>query len=130
MRGMRQRNQFRKIFFSRPVFILFFVVAVMLVMPAFNAYKKSKHAVLRNNILKDEVSEMQKRKNELEANISQLRTDLGVEKEIRKKFPVKKPGEEFIVIINTENGEEVAQEYLQKQEEADSFFQKLLNLFK
>ncbi len=129
MREFRQRSQFRKIFFSRFVFLLLFVAATLLVAPAFNAYKKGKHAILRNDAIQEEVVEMEKRKSDLEASIGQLKTDSGIEKEIRKKFPVKKPGEEFVVIISTEDEEEILQENDQEQQEFNSFFQKLLNLF-
>ena len=47
----------------------------------------------------EEINELSARKDKLEANINRLNTEAGIEEELRRKFQIKKPGEEFIVII-------------------------------
>lgn len=102
MKEFQQRNKFKKIFLSRPVFALFLCVAVLLTISTFKMYKKANDAVQRNEIIENELLNLEKRRKELEANVNRLRTRSGIEEELRKRFQVKKPGEEYIILLEEE----------------------------
>lgn len=53
-----------------------------------------------NKTVEDEIKDMNLKKNNLEANIERLKTSVGQEEELRKKFQIKKPGEEVLVIVD------------------------------
>jgi len=126
MKEFEQRQLFRKIFFSRFVFILFLCASVFLCVSVFDIYQKSKRAVLKSEIVEDELYDLQNRKETLEANINRLETDIGIETELRKKFQIKKPGEKFIVFVDEEKEEELEANKIQKE----SFFKKIWELLK
>jgi len=100
MREFRERSYFRKIFFSRPVFLLLLCAVVFIGLSVFEAYKKSRVAILKNEEVTREMEELLRKKEGLESNINRLKVPEGIEKELREKFQLKKPGEEFVVIVD------------------------------
>ncbi len=53
-------------------------------------------------MVKKEVEDLKNRKSELEATVKRLQTEAGIEEEIRSKFPVQKPGENAVMIVEGE----------------------------
>ncbi len=127
MKEIRQRSRFRKMFFSLPVLLFFLAVCVFFSVSLLKIYKKSRNAVLSNESVIEEIGKIEKREKDLSASINQLRGGFGAEKELREKFNVKKPGEEFVVIIdNSKKGEEDTD----KEKKDQGFFKKVLELLK
>ncbi len=89
----------KKLFFNFLLAALL-IIAVVSIISTIKMYFKSRKAVLKNDIVKTETIELEIRKNELEKEVVRLRTESGIEKEIRKKFNVAKPGEEVLVIVD------------------------------
>ncbi len=54
---------------------------------------------MNQQAVKKETENLDLKKSELESVLKRLETPVGVEEEIRKKFQVKKPGEEALVIV-------------------------------
>jgi cell division protein FtsB len=126
MKEFQQRRYFRRIFFSRVVFVLFLCLAVLLGISLLGVYKKSRHADLRNKIIEEEVSNLVQRKQALDASLKQLENPLGVEEELRKRFQIKRPGEEYVVILD--RAVELPEDLSQKDKWA--FFEKILEFFR
>lgn len=81
---------------------------------------------MKNEATENELQDLQKRGDIMGANINRLKTDVGIEAELKKKFQIKKPGEKFIIFVDKE--EEISEEESKKQEEG--FFQKIWDLIK
>jgi|SRR3989344_2583538 len=96
------------------ILVVFFVATVRVSLESREIYKSRKE--------KEAVFDAEKRKNEeLTAQISEIQTETGKEKHFRKEFPVKKPGEDVVVIITPE------QELKPKKE--DNIIKNLFNRF-
>lgn len=117
----------RKFFFSRPAFAVFSVAAIFLAFSVFKVYKKSSQAVLKNAAVEKDIADTNKRKGELEANLQKLKTEQGVEEELRKKFQIKKQDEEFFVIIEKEPP---AGNENNNNQQGKVILEKVLNFFK
>lgn len=126
MREFRERSYLRKIFFSRVVFLLFVCATVLIGSSVFEAYKKSRVAVLKNEEVERDVEELIEKKEGLESNIKRLKAPAGIEAELREKFQVKKPGEEFVVIVE----EKTPGLETQGGGEKEGFLEKTLNFIK
>ncbi len=117
-------------FFWRKTFYLF-IVLILTVLSGLLVYSNWKiFQRLRASInfrqtaeinLKDETN----REAELSAKVAKLQTESGLEKEIRERFPVAKPGEEVIMIISDNNEATSVTASQQKM----SWWQKLFNRF-
>ena len=55
---------------------------------------------MKNEEVTREMEELLRKKEGLESNINRLKVPEGIEKELREKFQLKKPGEEFVVIVD------------------------------
>jgi len=120
MREFQEKRLFRKIFFSRPVFLLLSALLVLFSFSVFEIYKKHKHAKLLNQEAENEILVLEEKKLRLKAGINEVQTPEGTEEELRRKFQIKKPGEEYIVIIDNEPDESI-----QKNEKEKGFLKKL-----
>lgn len=103
MREYQEKRKLRKIFGSKIALVFLFCLSLFLIYSAFNVYKKSRHAVSKNNAIEKELADLERRKIELESEITRLKSDFGAEEEIRKKFNVVRPGEEVLVIMDKNN---------------------------
>jgi len=105
MEDFRTKKKIRKRLYSRGVFILLIVVTVLLLKGTWGAWDKQ--AESKENLKKVEGSllEARAREEKLGTSIEGLQTPQGLEKEIRGRFSVAKPGEEVILIVE-ENASE------------------------
>ena len=76
-------------------------------------------------IIEDKVTELEKSKEKLNSEIIKLKTEKGIEENIREKFGLAKEGEEMIVIIEDKNSEEA-----EKETDSEGFFSFFKNWFK
>ncbi|MFC1625320.1 hypothetical protein ACFL1O_00345 [Patescibacteria group bacterium] len=129
MREFQERRILRNIFFSRPVFVLFLCLVVLLAYSVFGVYKKSKYANFKNEIVEKEVSELKQRLEFIDANIGRLSTEAGMEEELRKKFQIKKPGEDYVVIL-APTPEGVGVPTSSETSVGKNLFEKFLNFFR
>jgi cell division protein FtsB len=106
MREFQDRKKMRKIFYSRKMVVLLFVISGLLVFSTTKVYFKSREAVSKSQETKKELDELNNRNAKLEEDVSRLQKESGVEQEIREKFNVQKPGERVLIIVekNGENG--------------------------
>ncbi len=68
-----------------------------------------------NKIIEEEIKELNLKKDDLETRVTRLQTSVGKEEELRKKFQIKKPGEEMLVIVEQEPAADSASAVEQKK---------------
>lgn len=103
MREFQERRFWRRIIFSKVSFAFLVGILVFLVYSAAKIYIRSREAREANNLIEQEIESLEAKKTELEASVNRLQTEAGAEGEIRSKFPVQKPGEQTVVIVEGEN---------------------------
>jgi cell division protein FtsB len=119
------KQEIKKSLFSNFLLVAVLIIAIILIISTIKVYFKSRKAVLKNDGVKTEITELETRKKELEKDVVRLRTESGIEEEIRKKFNVAKPGEEVLVFVdkNTESGK------INSGKEKSGFFLNLPDFF-
>jgi cell division protein FtsB len=103
MREFQERRVLRRIVFSGFSFVFLASILAFLVYSTAKIYIRSRNAQEANNLIEQEIEFLKAEKAELEASVKRLQTETGAEEEIRSKFPVQKPGEKTVVIIEEEN---------------------------
>lgn len=78
------------------VFIAFFAG------PVWGVYEKERAVRAEERETRKELETLLARKAFLEAEVERLKSERGIEEEVRTKFPVSKPGEDVIVIVDEE----------------------------
>lgn len=102
MKQFEERRKLKRILFSRPVFFLLLILALSITPSLYKIYKKSRQAVLISNQIEEEMKLVEGRKGKLEASVEEIKTEAGQEKELRKKFQVKRVGEDYVVLLGEE----------------------------
>ncbi|OGZ04487.1 MAG: hypothetical protein A2648_01445 [Candidatus Lloydbacteria bacterium RIFCSPHIGHO2_01_FULL_41_20] len=121
------RKEIRKILYSPVLLIILLIALVFLSRATYSLWQKNSNAKDTVFLLEKEREALGMKQNNLEARVSALKTDKGVEEAIREKFKVAKEGEGVVVVVD------------QKEEVGDmgagagglsGFLNQFLNLFK
>lgn len=103
MKEFQERRFLRKIIFSGFTFVFLLVVLAFVFYSTAKIYFRNREAGYVNEMISKEVEGVGVKKRDLSATISRLESPEGEEEEIRKRFPVQKPGEKSVIIIEEEN---------------------------
>lgn len=109
MREFKKKNQYS--FWHSP--IILGVLFCILVIFSFNVIKliEKERLTSRNKIIElNKIEELKQREASLNSDIEKLGTDNGIEDTIRNKFPVAKPGEKVVSIVDEEEKKPIIEE--------------------
>ena len=67
---------------------------------AWNTHQKAQIARSERDIAERAFTEMESRSSELQASLIRLKSDRGIEEEVRQKYTVARPGEEVVIIVD------------------------------
>jgi cell division protein FtsB len=95
-----ERTKLRKRLYSWPVFALLLVLTVLVVKGTWSVYWKRVESIQNLDKVTQEAAALESREAALNADISKLQTQAGVEEEIRKKYSVVKDGEQVVVVVD------------------------------
>lgn len=96
----QERKKFRQILYSKASIVILFVVFVLIAHGAWKVHEKASIAAAESGEAKLTLQEIQDRSKELEASLVRLKTERGIEEEVRQKFTVARPGEEIVVVVD------------------------------
>ncbi len=99
MSDFKKRKKTRKLIYSKTSIFMVFSVLVVLSISTFNIYKKYKESLSNKKSSEEELKGLEQRNSELSARLERLKTERGLEEEIRKKFNVAKDGEGVVIIV-------------------------------
>jgi cell division protein FtsB len=100
MIDFQQKRQVKKVIYSKVFLVILFISVIFLGRATYNIYNKSKLSSKSYNETKKDYESLKARKDMLDSEINRLKTDSGMEEEIRSKFNVAKPGETVVVVID------------------------------
>ncbi len=123
MNEFKQKNKTGR-FISSPVVLAALVLVFgFLLRGVWNIYNRAKISEVEFQISKSKMARLENRENDLMISTERLKTENGVEAEIRDRFHMGKPGEKAIIIV-----EEDVEDKLAIPENQD-FLQKIWNFF-
>lgn len=102
MREFQEKHQFRKRLYSKTMLIILFIFIILIARGVLNVYAKEKASRAELDRIQKEQLTVQDRYNSVAQNSERLKTEEGIEAEIRGKFDVAKTGEGVIVIVDRE----------------------------
>jgi len=124
---LKQRKIKRKIYSWWSAAILA-VIAFFFLNNTWDVYRK--YSASKQNVegLEEQYKNAQNRERELSGKIDNLRTEKGLEQEIREKFNVAKEGEKVVVIVNSNVEEKPAE--LKETGLFEELWQDILDIFR
>ncbi|MFA6324747.1 MAG: septum formation initiator family protein [Candidatus Paceibacterota bacterium] len=124
MRNFQEKNKFKKVVQSKIFLIIFGILIIFFTYNVFNLIIKMQDTIKNRKIVENKIKDLEKQKMELLINIDKLKTDKGIEENIREKFGLGKEGEGMIVVVDEKKENE------EKEENSNSFFSRIINWFK
>ena len=100
MKSFQKRNKFRRILESKVFLVLLGILIVIFTFSVFGFLGKMQETAKNKKIVEDKIAELEKSQKAYSTDISSLKTDQGVEENIRKKFGLVKEGENMIMITD------------------------------
>ncbi|OGZ10500.1 MAG: hypothetical protein A3D65_04130 [Candidatus Lloydbacteria bacterium RIFCSPHIGHO2_02_FULL_50_13] len=96
----RERSKLRRLLYAKPTIIALAVLVALLLNSSWGAYQKSRGALSKEEKAERELAALVAREKELNEDIARLKTEAGVEAEIRERFMVAKEGEKVMIITD------------------------------
>lgn len=111
-------------FYTKPVLFILLVLFVLLSLSLYNVYGKYRQVKIKRDIAEQAVLKSKADEAAMVAKVESLKTEQGIENYLRSQYPVAKPGEQVILITDTEHDVAVV-------DAPDlSFIDKLKNIFR
>ena len=102
MKEFQQKEQTKSKLYSRYTLLTLFVLIILTGKGLINIYQKNISSEEEKRLVEKKKDELQNRYDSLSNRVEELKTPQGMEKEIRSKFDVVKPGENVIVVVDKE----------------------------
>lgn len=102
MLEFQDKKRFRRILYSRITFGVVFFFCLLIGNATFDMYQTNRLTADKRKIAEDELLAVQIREESLRAQIGTLKTERGIEEELRTKFRVVKNGEGVIIVVEEE----------------------------
>lgn len=102
MKDFQERSVIKKKKRSKLILLLMLVIFLFLARGSFNTYTKERDSRIEVERIQKEKNTLQKRYEVMHEQSEVLKSDVGIETEIRNKFDVVKNGEGVIVIVDKE----------------------------
>ena len=100
MKELQRKQKIRRLMYSYPSLLLLIVVTFFLVKGALNVTNKAWESSIRAKDLEGKVAALILREKELNEGISRLKTQEGINEEIKERFNVTQEGEQVAVIVD------------------------------
>ncbi len=100
MRKIQRQHWARSFLYSWPVLALLAFVAALIARPAFRSYEGLRAAEAAYAAAHNHKTEIESRQADLEQRVSELSTPGGLEKELRERYGLRKPGEETVFFVD------------------------------
>lgn len=109
------------------VFVFLFLLLVILSNSTRKVYNKNKEAEKALVRMEQEISQLEDRQAELKESEQRLKTQEGIEYEIRKKFSVARDGEQVAIIVDDTSTSTKAAETESSWQKIKTFFSNIFN---
>jgi len=101
MRGFRQQKQHILRVFTLRIFTVVLLLALLaLLKGGWNVYQKQREAYVHKINAEAKLDELVDRKRQLQAEVLHLKSNRGIEEEMRQQFEVAREGEGLIIIVD------------------------------
>lgn len=123
MKNFQEKTGLKHLIHSWPVLMLLGIVLVFFAFGVFRFLIKMIETSKNREIAESKLTELRENKEELSRDIENLKTNQGLEENIREKFGLVKEGEDLIIVVDSKENTDLNEET--KQNWFISLFNKL-----
>ena len=104
MLDSQQKRKIRSVLYHRATLVILALLVIIVLHSTWTVYKKKRISEEMKVVSLQNVETLRLRNSEILSRIERLKTEVGIEEEIRSKFTVAKNGENMVVIVEEEKG--------------------------
>ncbi len=104
MLDFHERRKLKALLYSKPAAAVLIGIAILLSSSVYERFTREREVALRRHELEAKLLDLKGQAAALEAEVERLRSDRGIEEELRDRFEIAKSGEQVIVIVGGEQG--------------------------
>lgn len=103
MLEFQEKRKIKRLVYSKITLVILLILIALMLKMVWEVYQKE--SLTRNNLEKttNSLDSLQGRERLLSSGIDKLQTDSGIEQEIREKYGLVKPGEEVIIVVDSDD---------------------------
>ncbi len=106
MFDFHQKRKLRTIANSRVTQAVLVVLVLLVMWSAFDRYLIAKEMADKRSAVESEISDLEDRRDTLEAEVQYLSNERGIEAEMRRQFDIARNGEQVVIILDDEKEDE------------------------
>lgn len=99
----QEKRKVKKFMYSKVTLVVLVILTVLILKAVWSVYQKQQFTKDNLNKTASDYNNLKEREERLSREINWLKTENGIEQEIREKYGLVKPGEEVIVIVDKDN---------------------------
>jgi len=107
MRNFQEKKRFKNFIQSWPILIFLGILLIFFALGVFDFMGKMIETSGKKKNVEQKVLELQETKEKLSSDIESLKTERGLEENIREKFGLVKEGEDLIIVIDSKENPEL-----------------------
>ena len=100
MRNFQKGGKLKHVMQSKPFLIFLGVIILAFIFSIFGFMSKMEETIKNRKLVEDKIASLEESKEKLSSDIANLKTQEGVEENIRDKFGLAKDGENMIIITD------------------------------
>ena len=100
MRNFGSKRNWRHVLESKPFLGFLFIIVLIFAWSVWGLWQKMNETNKNTKIVTAKIADLQDQKDNLSSDIAKLKTEPGIEENIREKFGLAKEGEGLIVIVD------------------------------
>lgn len=128
---LHEKQTFRRVCYSKPMIIVLFVVAFLLIRGTYGIYEKAAETTRDRDRMQAKLAELQAHQQVIANQVDTLQTDEGLERALRQKFGVARAGESIALIVDSDENATttVSQEHTPTGKVLDTIMSGVRSLF-
>ncbi len=103
MRELQQRQKVKRRMYSVPALLVLVLFILLMIRGTWNVWNKRQDSINHVQELEAQSLELKERQKDLEEDIGYLKTEEGIDEEIKERFNVAKTGERVVIIVDPKN---------------------------
>jgi len=100
MEELRKKQKLKKRLYSIPSLVVLLLITFVFIRGTYIVFQKKAESATYVTSLQAKELSLRTQETELESNIASLKTEDGLEKEVKEKYNVSKPGERVVILVD------------------------------
>ncbi len=125
MFDFHEKRRLKSYLYSKPTIAILFIAAGFLSFSVYTRFGVEREMAEKREVVAQELEALKVQANALESQVTHLKSERGIEEEIRNRYQVSKKGEQVVVVLDGEEKSSSTEDTTPQAEAEESWFESL-----